>query len=320
MELTEKEKKILFELDFNSRDSLSKIGKRVELNKQTLNYNIKSLEKRKIIKNYYTVINVNKLGFSYCRVFLTLKNINLEKYCEIFDYLKKNKKIFWLFKTQGSYDLIYVMWVKNMSEIVNFTAELHNKYGHYIKRKNESIITSIIHYQNRYLNNNSKSKTINLCETNEIIEIDEIDKKILKILSIDAKISIIKISKLIKVSSKTIIYRIKKMEKNKLILEYRPNINYSKLGYTNFKIFLNSSKIDLKMYNKLIKEIQSNPIVTYYIEGVGIQSDIDFEIMINTNEKLYSFIKKLRFSFPEIIREYEAIPILETCKVKYLPF
>ncbi len=58
-----KDRKILYELDKNARQTLSQIGKNVRLPKSVVAYRIKKLEETGIIKNFYTVINFYKLGY-----------------------------------------------------------------------------------------------------------------------------------------------------------------------------------------------------------------------------------------------------------------
>ena len=47
-----KDRKILFELDLNSRQTLTQIGKKVGLPKTVVAYRIKRLQDKKIIRNY----------------------------------------------------------------------------------------------------------------------------------------------------------------------------------------------------------------------------------------------------------------------------
>ena len=51
MNLDIKDKKILYELDKNSRIPLSQLSKKVQLNEQTVHYRVKNLIKKGIIKN-----------------------------------------------------------------------------------------------------------------------------------------------------------------------------------------------------------------------------------------------------------------------------
>ena len=55
-----KDRRILYELDFNSRQSNSKIGKKVGLHKNVVNYRIKRMEKNGIISLRYFFLTIEK--------------------------------------------------------------------------------------------------------------------------------------------------------------------------------------------------------------------------------------------------------------------
>jgi DNA-binding Lrp family transcriptional regulator len=57
--MNKKTTQILRELDLNSRQSNSKIAKKVGIRKETVNYIIKKLERDQIIKGYFSLINSN---------------------------------------------------------------------------------------------------------------------------------------------------------------------------------------------------------------------------------------------------------------------
>jgi predicted transcriptional regulator len=84
-----KDRKILYELDIDSRQSFSQLGKKVGLHKDVVAYRVKKLQEKGIIKNFYTEINNNKIGFSAVRLYLTYQNITPEIKKEIIDYLVK---------------------------------------------------------------------------------------------------------------------------------------------------------------------------------------------------------------------------------------
>lgn len=110
------------------------------------------------------------------------------------------------------------------------------------------------------------------------------------------------------------------MEKQKLIEIYRTIIDHNKLGYTYYKIFLNISNYNIQDLRKLKEFIKYNPSTIYYIEGIGLHSTIDFEMMIKDNKELFEFMKLLRKEFPKIIENYTTVIFMDTLKVKYLPF
>jgi len=319
-ELDLKDKKILFELDFGARQSYSEIAKKVRLSKQVVEYRIKNLEKKGIIKGYYAVVNVPKFGYTYCRTSLVLQNISPEETKKLYDELSKDPHAFWIFEVQGEFDLFFASWCKNITEFKKFTESVMIRYGKFIKIKVENIATDVIHYQHRYLLKKKETAEIHIKETSEHVQIDDVDKKILMILCENARIPLIDIAVKVKESSKTVAYRIRKMEKQKIIEAYRTIIDHNKLGFTYYKIFLNINNYTQHDLLGLKEFIKNNSSTIYYIEGIGLHSDIDFEMMVKDNQELFDFIKLLRKEFPKIVGNYTTAIFMDTIKVKYLPF
>ena len=61
--LDNKDLHLLSVLDWNARMPITQIAKRVQLNKDVVRYRIKNLEEQGIIKGYYSLIDLNKLGY-----------------------------------------------------------------------------------------------------------------------------------------------------------------------------------------------------------------------------------------------------------------
>src|SRR3989338_6912554 len=76
MKLDLKDKKILYELDLNSRATLNEIAKKVGLSKQVVDYHLKNLIKNNVIQQFYTVINFSKLGYTQYKLYLKFQNVN----------------------------------------------------------------------------------------------------------------------------------------------------------------------------------------------------------------------------------------------------
>jgi len=59
-----KDRKILYELDLNCRQSNAQIGKKVGLSKEVVKYRIKRMEEEGIISGYWTEIDSYRLGYT----------------------------------------------------------------------------------------------------------------------------------------------------------------------------------------------------------------------------------------------------------------
>ncbi len=315
-----KDKKILFELDFNARIPYSLLAKEIGLSKQGAEYKVNNLLKKGVVKGFYPVINVPKLGYKYCRLLVTVENMTKEKQEEIIDYLMKHHKVFWLFKMHGVYDFLVVVWVKELNEFREFKEELESKFEGHIKRAVENIMTDVIHYQHRYLLGIKDTQEIHLKETSQFVKIDELDKKIIDVLSENGRLPLVEIAKIVKESAKLVGNRIKKLEQERIIEGYRPIIDHTKIGFTYYKLFIELNRKSKEELKKLKAYIKNNPLVLYLVEGIALPSDLDIEIMVKNNQQLFEFIEDLRFKFPTLIGEYQTVIFIDTLKVKYLPF
>ena len=73
-----KDRRILYELDYNSRESLTQIGKKVGLKKDVVSYRIKKLQEEGVIQCFYTVIDAYKLGYTLFRYYINYQFVNPE--------------------------------------------------------------------------------------------------------------------------------------------------------------------------------------------------------------------------------------------------
>ena len=109
-----KDKKILYQLDVNSRQSASQIGKQTGLPKNVVTYRINRLVEKGIINTFYTVIDAFRLGYISIRIYITFQYTTPEIEQKIIDYFIKNNYTYWIASTEGRYHLVVIMWVKNL--------------------------------------------------------------------------------------------------------------------------------------------------------------------------------------------------------------
>ena len=115
-----KDKKILYQLDLDARQSNTKVAKKVGLSKEVVNYRINKLEKEGVIKSYYTIIDISKLGYFSFRVYIKLLDATPEKEKELIDFLVQEKRSFFVAETDGPFDIVSGIWVKDIYEFEDF--------------------------------------------------------------------------------------------------------------------------------------------------------------------------------------------------------
>ena len=76
IKMDEKDKKILAELDKNSRIPINQLAKHVGVSKEVANYRLKRLVKDKVVFDFYAQLDFQQLGFSRYGCLIQLKNVN----------------------------------------------------------------------------------------------------------------------------------------------------------------------------------------------------------------------------------------------------
>src|SRR3989338_4494349 len=133
IEIKIKDKKILEQLDLDSKISTSRLAKNVRLSQQVVDYRIKKLIENGIIRQFGTIFNLSKIGFEQYRVLFELSSVGEKEKNEIINYLKNHNKVYWAAIVGGKWDLFVVLFIKNYEEFDDFLDELFKKFPNMIK-------------------------------------------------------------------------------------------------------------------------------------------------------------------------------------------
>ena len=313
------DKKILYQLDLNSRQSISQIGRRIHFPKTNVGYRIKKLQENGVIKKFYTVIDSFKLGYTSIRFYLVYENINPDIEREIIDYFVKNKYTWWVGSIEGRFDLVIVIWIRNINEFYSFWENTLKKYRKYLSKQIFSYYTQLFHYRYSFLLDDYPKEDRTKYEITgggKLIDFDNIDYRILKSLASNSRIPITDMMKLLGISSKTIRKRIQRLKKLGVILGYRVQIDYSKLGLQYFKL-----DIQLNEYSKLnsiISYVKFNPNLIFIDRSAGY-ADLELEFLVKNQNQLRDIVNDLVMRFPNVIKSYNNFYLTDIYKTQYIP-
>ncbi|MEM2974492.1 MAG: Lrp/AsnC family transcriptional regulator, partial [Candidatus Micrarchaeia archaeon] len=130
-----KNRKILFELDKNSRLPLSKLARKVGLSKEVVFHRLNNLIREGVILRFQTVISSYSLGYQAYKLYFRLQNMTPRVKKQLRDFLMNDDRVFWIGYCQGRWDLIIAFWARNVKEIGEFEDELLNKFSNYIQER-----------------------------------------------------------------------------------------------------------------------------------------------------------------------------------------
>lgn len=309
-----KDKKILASLDLNARESNSVIAKQLKLSKNIINYRINQLEKNGIIKGYKTIIDLSKTNTTLIRVYLDLYEFHPEKEDELIQHLVKEKTTSFIARTVGSWDLIIYFNVHTLSQFSEQWSKFLDKYRSIIKEYNTSIVIKESLFKKAYLLDLKQDTSSITWEYGESQpeQLDEIDNKILTILSKNARTPLTEIAKAVNLGSMAIIYRIKQLQKRKIILGYRVELDFAKLGYEYYKVDLELE--ETKIIKDLLHHCKAQPNVIAVTKAISDNIDFEFDIETKTFETFLEFMNHLKKLFPTSIRDYKYLKYTDIIK------
>lgn len=315
-----KDRKILYELDSNARQSLTQIGKKVGLKKNVVSYRIKRMEEQGIIKNYWTVIDAYKLGYIVFRFYLVFQYVSNEVKQQIIDYLVKEKHTGVVGSLIGQYDLSVVVWVKDINSFYRFWERLLNKYGDYFAEKTFSIYVNAHSYRRSYLLPESKrpKDRVYYETTGEgtQVDIDDGDYQLLDAIATKARKSLVDLAKELDCSSQGVSHRMKRLRNSGVIQGFRTGIDIGKLGLSYYKV-----DVHLKEHSKrksLIEYVQLNPNIVFISTSAGV-SDLELEFHIENPERLNQVMEEITQKFPGVIRKFSYFTVQQVHKLRNLP-
>jgi DNA-binding Lrp family transcriptional regulator len=304
----------------DSRQPLTKIGKKVGLKKDVVSYRIKRLQDLGIIKNFYTVIDAYKLGYNVFRFYLDFQYVTSEIKNEIIEHFVDYRNTWVVYSIREKYDLGLVLWVKNIQEFHNFWDDTLDKYGDYFAKKIFSIYIQAFSYRPSYLLLDKYKKSdrsdYEIVGMGKKVDIDALDYKLLNKLAVNARASLIDLSEKLSCSPQSVNYRIKNLIKSKLIQAFRTAIDISKFGLHQYKIDIYLR--EHKQRKNIINYVKYNPNLMFISTSAGF-SDLELEFHLENADKVNHVMEEISRKFPGAIRNYDYISADKFYKVRLMP-
>jgi Lrp/AsnC family leucine-responsive transcriptional regulator len=315
-----KDRKILYHLDLNCRQSNTQIGKKVGLKKDVVSYRIKKLQDEGVITGFWTSINTFKLGYQVFRIYINFQYTTSEKKNEIIEYFANYKNTWCVFSVKGEIDLDIIVWVKNVYEFYQFWNRTLDLYEDYFANATISVYIQAVQYEKSYLLPDEHGRTEReLYKTTcdgTAVEIDDIDFRLLNELAINARTPLIELANKLGCSSQMVKYRLDNLMKKEVIKGFHIYIDSTKLGLKNFKV-----DIHLKEH-KQAKIISDYLKDKSYLECMNMAmgwADIEPEFVVKNVDELMQVIEEINIKFPGAIRKQAFWIIEKVHKERWLP-
>ncbi len=320
LKLDVKNRKILHQLDMDSRQSNSEIAKKVGLSKQVVGMRIKHLMKQGLISSFHSVIDISKLGFTIHKNFLRLQNLNSEQEKELILFLQKHPNVVWVASCDGKYDLAFGTWAKDMAFLDKTLTELDQKFGKHISEQEIATIIRGDYFIRDYLvqkKEPSKRESF-FGAVPAPVKMDTVDWKILVELGKNSRSTAIEIAQKVKLSADAVAQRIRKLEKSGVIRHYNIVPNEAKFPYLHYKVLISFQSISETRLNSLREFCRVNQNIVYIVKALG-PWEFEIDLEVESTEHFREMMRDLKTKYSDIIKDYSALHIYQVHKYNFCP-
>jgi len=312
-----RDKRILYQLDLNARQSNSEIARKLRVNPNFVMYRIRNLEKRGVINGYYPIIDYSKLGFFMVRVRIKLKNTSPELKKVLIEFINNQKNIFWFASIEGEWDIIIAILVRTHKDFKEFWEDFELYFKGKIHSYDQAVMYEFLAYRKDYLTDEEHHHEPAISGgQHKVFKLDQKDVKLLNSIATDARKSLLLLAREIRATPMAALHRLRRLQSNKIILGYRPIINLNALGYRFYKIDFELEDIIIK--KELVQFAKFHPNIVNEDRTIG-GSDFECDVEVKNHEELLQILNDLEDKFKEKIRNYRCYLATKIHKISYLP-
>ena len=296
------DRKLLFALDCNSRLPLSTLARTLKLGNDLVSYRIDKFIETGIIQRCSAVIDPFRLGCSTYKVYLKLGG-RKEQLEECLKKLDESPFTYWLSEWYGRWDVVVAFWSPSPRVFFRMQERLLADFGELIIGLDIFTSVHVQRHPKSYLVNRP-ARVLPFGESDDSYKPTVLDIAILNILSKDARRPVTSISQELDSTPAKVRKRISKLEQESVIVGYRTQFDYSKVGILVVKVIIERAVFNIEIERKLRTYCQNNQHCTCYIRQIG-RHLIEFELEVPDYETMHQIIDDCRYHFNSTIKSVE---------------
>ncbi|MDP7323567.1 MAG: Lrp/AsnC family transcriptional regulator [Candidatus Woesearchaeota archaeon] len=310
------DRKILFQLDLDSRQSYKALGKKLSVAKETIAFRIKRLKKTGYIKGFLTAIHVSNLNRYYYKLFYKFHKTTPAIDKQIVNFIKEYQGIAYFASLEGRYDITFLVLSKTMTDLYNFLLPFREKFGDYILEQEILTMPEGHRFNFRFFHDEDVFHQDRFQEQMQEAKIDKTDYLIVKTLAENARISLIDLAKITKRETNVVKYRLKKLKSQDILGTHVLDINFEKFGLQHIQVCftLKNHGVVAKLLSFASQMNQS----TFATVTLG-KYDLALEFVVEGSKELRLILNKIKQKFSQDIIDHDVF-ILEEHLVNWFPY
>lgn len=302
IKLDKADRRILFELDKNCRIPTTQLAKKVRKSRQAVEYRIQQLVAKGVITGFNTAFNPHAMGYKLYKIYLKLRNVP-EKRQALVNFFRSSRQVYWFGEFSGKWDIICGIFAKDDYEFFAIKNKIISDYNDIIVERSGDIYIDVKQYPKMYFTNTiAKPVVFGGPLTNP--PLDELDYEVLGVIVNNGRIGVNELAKRVKSTPSIVRSKVKKLEKNGVIIQYRLSIDLNKLGLELYKAVIKLDRYTKSDEAKLLEYFSQMPNTHYYIRNMW---QLEPEIVVPSYQEYYNIIEDVKKTFAYVIRTIDSL-------------
>ncbi len=302
LKLTKADKIILSMLEYNSRISERKIAEACHLSRDTIRYRIKRLEKEGVIQGYSTIIDYKQLGYESFKLYMRINGTSSQKK-ELYEFFLSLPNTFAIFESFGNWDMAVALFAKSPLEYNSLENKMLDKFGDIIlERKFCSMLDAKVFEKSILLEDFKNIKIHNIWEDLDNFELDDINKKLIKLLHKNSREKYIFLAEEVGLSIDSVKKRLIKLEK--VIFLKTTKINYAAMGYKKYKMLVYPEKFSDAIEQDMVEFLAGKKNTINIIRTLG-EWKLEVEFLTKNFDEIDAIYSELNEKFKPYISKVD---------------
>ena len=294
--LNQSERKVLTLLEENCRLSANQIAKKTRLSPEGVLKIIKRLEEAGVITRFNTKINYARVGYKIYPVHLKLLKLNNQIMNEIKEIISKHQTCAWYTFCEGEYDLLLSFKILSENDKLDMNQLLLDLSDNVLE-KEVSIVLHAFEIGKSFLDQEYTAKLFPTFNHElEKAELSNEEMRILNILKVNSRETVLNISKKVNLSVRVVSSKIKKLEKLKIVSGFKTKTNTAALSFQPCIALISLGKYNPQELQKFMTYCQQKRGINYLVRQIG-KYDMELTIDIHNVNDFYKLMNDIREQF-----------------------
>ena len=270
MKISEKEATILASAELRANAPISVLRKESGYREHSIRYALHSLVNRQVITPI-PFINLHRLGYTIYHLFFTVGGERRGQQDALIKSFIASPNVLWVGEFGGEFQYGVGVCAKRLPPLIEFLTAISNKHKAIFHDKAISVQVSSTVFPRRYLTSKrfSVSPITVTFDKKEVVEIDDLDSKILSGLTTYAHLSHRQLALKIQIPLSTVELRLAKLRERGIIAGEIYAVDAGKFNMESFKLLVYTKGLDAELSTRMFNFCSRHKNVTTLIDCLG---------------------------------------------------